>query len=238
MKNLLVSILCIALYVSSYCQDTIDVFEKTVKLAGLSRETEYIGFAEGDRIIINFSVEKGKDLKDITISEYPATVKFAAHTIKSIQNKVLNIPRKGIYIFDYYNSNLSARTISIKIQRIPKSEETKFFNTNIKWVNRVDTSYIAKENTYLVSSDTSFVDIIDSRVRVHSQTNLENPNKTIVDFIIPANTIKWTYWIGVGEEGQEAFKNDYAAFSKTGSKLIGAVNPLVGLAFGLFTMTL
>jgi hypothetical protein len=237
MKQLTILFLFSLTSLFSFGQDTIDVVEKTIKVGGLSRETEYYGFAEGDKVIFNLTVENRKDLKDITVSEYPNNVKFADHTTDKVQNKVLNISRNGVYVFDYYNSNISGRTINVKIQRVPKSESTKFFNTNIKWVNKVDTTYTAKENTYLVSSDTSMVDIIDSKVRVHSQTNMDNPNKTIVDFTIPTNTIKWTYWIGVGNEGQQAFQQDQANFSKSGTKIIGSINPLAGLAFGLITMT-
>lgn len=237
MKQLTILFLFILTSFFSFSQDTIDVVEKNIKIGGLSRETEYYGFAEGDKVIFNLTVENRKDLKEITISEYPNSVKFADHTTDKVQNKVLNISRNGVYVFEYYNSNISGRTINIKIQRVPKSESTKFFNTNIKWVNKVDTTYTAKENTYLVSSDTSIVDVIDSKVRVHSQLNMDNPNKTIVDFTIPANTIKWTYWIGVGNEGQQAFQQDQANFSRSGTKVIGSINPLAGLAFGLITLT-
>lgn len=236
MKSIVILLFIVLTPLYSFAQDTIDVVEKTIKIGGLSREVEYDGFAEGDKVIFNLIVENKKDLKDITISEYPNSVKFAEHESKLIQNKVLNIARNGIYVFEYYNSNISGRTIHVKIQRVPKSESTKYFNTNIKWVNAIDTSYTTKENTILISSDTSFVNVIDSKVWVHSQTN-RNPNKTIVDFTIPMNTIKWTYWIGVGNEGQEAFQQDQTNFSKTGASIIGTINPLAGFAFELFTMT-
>ncbi len=224
------------LHLYSFGQDTIDVVEKTIKLGSLSRELVYYGFADGDKVIFNLMVENKKDLKDVTISEYPNNVKFADHTVEIVQNKVLNISRNAVYVFEYYNSSLSGRVLKVKIQRVPKSENTKYFNTNIKWLNKVDTTYSARENTYLVSSDTSIVDVIDSKVRVHSQTN-ENSNKTIVDFTIPNNTIKWTYWIGVGDEAQEAYQKDQESFSKAGTKIIGSINPLAGLAFGLITMS-
>ena len=232
----LIAFLFTPLCLITFGQDTLDVVQKKIKMSGVERITELYGFAEGDRVIFSLSVEGKKDLKDITISEYPNSVKFADHKTSKIENKVLNISREGVYSFDYYNSNISGRTVEIKIQRIPKSTQTKFFNTNVKWVNKVDTTYSAKQNTYIVKSDTSFVNIIDSKVRVHSQTNA-NSHRTIVDFTIPANTINWTYWIGVGNESQEAYKKDEDAFLKSASKLVGSVNPLAGLAIGLFSMT-
>lgn len=219
-----------------FAQDTLEVVDKKIKIDGVGTVKEYYGFADGDKVIFSLTVEGKKELKDITISEYPNNVKFADHKTDKIENKMLKISGNSVYSFEYYNSNLSGRTVAIKIQRIPKSEQTKFFNTNVKWVNKVDTSYSAQQKTYLVKSDTSFVNVIDSKVRVHSITNV-NSNKTIVDFTIPANTIKWTYWIGVGNESQEAFKNDENELAKSASKLIGSISPLAGLAVGLFTMS-
>lgn len=236
MKKLIAFFLFSSLCITSFAQDTLDVVEKKIKISGVDRITEFYGFAEGDQVIFSITVEGKKEIKDITISEYPNNVKFADHKTSKIESKVLNISRDGVYSFDYYNSNISGRTVEIKIQRIPKSTQTKFFNTNVKWVNRVDTTYSAKQNTYIVKSDTSFVNIIDSKVRVHSQSNA-NSNKTIVDFTIPANTINWTYWIGVGKESQEAYKKDEDEFLKSAGKLVGSVNPLAGLAIGLFSMT-
>ncbi len=93
-----------------------------------------------------------------------------------------------------------------------------------------------REKTYITRSDTSFVDVIDSKVRVHSRT-AASANKTIVDFTLPSNTIKWTYWIGVGDDSQKAFAKDRRTFASAGAKLISSFNPLAGLAFGLITMT-
>lgn len=188
-------------------------------------------------MIFNLTIDNKKELKDVTISEYPSSVKFADHTVQSVQNKVINIARKGIYSFEYYNSNMSGRTAVIKIQRVPKTDVTKFFNTNVKWINIVDTTYSAKPVQRLISSDSSFVEVTDAKVRVHSQSNLSNPNRTLVDFILPANTIKWTYWIGVGDEAQETFNKDRAKLIGLGAKALGLTNPLAGLAIGLISMS-
>ena len=115
MKKITILFLFILTSLYSIGQDTIDVVEKTIKVGGLSKETEYYGFADGDKVIFNLTVENRKDIKDITISEYPNNVKFADHTSEKVQNKVLNISRNAVYVFEYYNSNLSGRTINIKI---------------------------------------------------------------------------------------------------------------------------
>ncbi len=123
-----------------FAQDTLEVVDKKIKIDGVGTVKEYYGFADGDKVIFSLTVEGKKELKDITISEYPNNVKFADHKTDKIENKMLKISGNSVYSFEYYNSNLSGRTVAIKIQRIPKSEQTKFFNTNVKWVNKVDTS--------------------------------------------------------------------------------------------------
>jgi hypothetical protein len=237
MKSLFFSFILSIFSVVSKAQDVIDVIEKNIKVGGVSREIDYYGFAEGDKVIFNLSVEKGKELKDVTITQYPKSVKFAYHTVEKIKDKIINISKTGIYKFEYYNSNISGRTINIKIQRIPKDESTKSFNTNVTWINKVDTIYQAQTKTYIIGSDTTFTEVINSTVRVHSQTNLDHPDKTIVDFILPANTLKWTYWIGVGDESQKTFEQDKQRFASAGAKLLSTINPLAGIAFGLFAMT-
>lgn len=236
MKYLTIVCLSLCMPLWLFSQDTLDVVDKKIKIGGVETIKEYYGFAKGDKIIFSLNVDGKKELKDVIFSEYPDIVRFADHKTSRIENKLLNISQNGVYSFEYYNSSLSGRTVEIKIQRIPRSEETRIFNTNVKWVNKVDTTYSAKENAYLTKSDTSFVDVINSTVRVHSTTNT-NPNKTLVDFTIPANTIKWSYWIGVGKESQEAFAKDEKEYLSSATKLLGSINPLAGLAVGLITMT-
>ena len=115
---LIVSILSINKF--TLCQDTVSVVEKSVKVPALSPLSEYYGFAEGDKVIINVWVEKGKELKDFTIVEYPNTTRFAQHTVERVENKVIEITRNGIYRIDYNNSNIMPRVVNIKIQRLPK----------------------------------------------------------------------------------------------------------------------
>ena len=51
-------------------QDTVVVVEKSIRIASLTPVAEYYGFAKGDKVIFNFWVEKGKELKDITVTEW------------------------------------------------------------------------------------------------------------------------------------------------------------------------
>jgi hypothetical protein len=236
MKMLFILAIFSAFSLISFGQSPVDIVEKSIKVAAMATTTEYYGFAEGDKVIFNFSVEKGKDFKDVTISEYPNNVKFADHNIEKIENKAINIPRKGIYKFEYYNAYFLPRTINIKIQRVPKDETTKSFNTNIKWVEGVDTTYMDQQESFALIADTSFEEVMNSKIKVNAQTIKDTLNKTIIDFVLPANTIKWTWWIGIGEPGLQAFENDRRKMEEI-VKVPKSTNPLAGLALGLIPMT-
>ena len=237
MKVLFLIITALLLSFPAFTQDTLDVVEKTVKISGSSREKEYYGFAEGDKIVFSMEVDNRKELKDVSIGEYPDRVRFADHTVNSIENKVITVPRTGVYVFEFHNSNLSGRIATIRIRRIPASPATLNFNTNVKWVNRIDTSYVAKQVTYLDGADSSVVQVLDSKVQVHSTTNMANDNLALAEFSLPANTVRWSYWIGVNQEGTQAYQQDQNRVLKLGLKFMGSTEPLAGFALGLLSLS-
>lgn len=236
MKTLPLTIALTAFSFFASAQDTVVVVEKSLKIAGMSPMTEYYGFAEGDKLIFSLYLDKG-ELKDVSVSEYPDVVRFSEHTIGLLDKKVIEIPKGGVYKFDYYNSFILPRTVNIKIQRIPKDKTTKAFNTNVKWIDRVDTTYQSAQETYTMGADTTFAEVLNTRVKVNSPSNTSIPDRTSVEFILPANTVRWAYWIGTGDESEKIFVSDSKKFTDGGAKLKGTANPLAGLALGLTTMT-
>lgn len=188
-------------------QNSIDVVESTFKVGGLSEQEFYYGFAEGDQVIINFEEVNGKELKEFEIIEFPATSKFMDYKTKSIANKILTIQKSGIYKFRFNNTALGGRVCKWKIQRIPSSEKTKNFNTSVYWKTVYDTTYTPVEENYLVKSDTIITTVVDQIAKISSQSAINgNPNKTVVDFTLPENTVSWSYYIGVGNEGKQAYE--------------------------------
>lgn len=54
----------------AYSQEAVELIESTLKL-GISEEKEfYFGFAEGDQIVLNVEVIKGKSLGEVEVAEY------------------------------------------------------------------------------------------------------------------------------------------------------------------------
>jgi len=258
MKPLL-TFLFLSVTSSLFSQTPIDVTEQTIKIGGMREELLYFGFAEGDQIVFNFTEVDGKELKEVDISEYPSTSKYADFKTARIDNKTITVNRKGIYQFRFSNGAVSGRICKIKIQRIPADDQAKGFNTNVNWVKKQDTTWNTYTKDVIVGYDTSYRQVtkkelvktelreemlFDKSQRVHSQSN-ENGNKTWLFFSLPKNqlfgyqttkVVSWAYWIGVGEEANTAWKNNVDIFSSLVEGVVTACgSPLGGFAAGKLT---
>ncbi|MEJ6981720.1 hypothetical protein WG906_14735 [Pedobacter sp. P351] len=202
----LLNIIIVLLTLSTTAQTPIDVVESTFKVPALEENILYYGFAEGDQIIINFEEVNGKELKEFEIIELPEASKFMEYKINKISNKTLNIGRTGIYKVRFSNTSIAGRICKLKIQRIPSSERTTNFNTNVYWKTHKDTTYTPVQERFIERIDTSIVQVVDQLAKVSSQSALNgNTNRTIVDFQLPEGTIAWSYYIGVGSAGKQAY---------------------------------
>lgn len=200
----------------------------------MSEEVVYYGFAEGDQLIFSFQEVNGKELKEVEIIELPSSSKFMDYKTKSIENKTLTINRTGIYKFRFANSAIGGRICKFKIQRIPKSDTTKEFNSSVYWRSVFDTTYTVEQERFLVKSDTVVSNITDQTSKVHSTGNL-NGNKSTFNFTLPDNTVAWSYYIGVNQEGQQAFQKATTELSSKAAPLVAKIpgyGPLAALALG------
>lgn len=213
------TILFIVFSFNSTSQTIVDVAENTLKVSALGEEIFYYGFAEGDKLIFNFEEVNGKELKELEIIEMPESSKFMDYKTTKIENKTINVSRTSIYKFRLSNSALGGRICKIKIQRIPASDATKNFNSSVYWKTVYDTTYTPVQENYLIKTDTLAQTIVDQTAKISSQNALNgNSNKTIVDFSLPKGTISWSYYIGVGQEGKQAYNNASDNFYNTASK--------------------
>jgi hypothetical protein len=214
---------------------TIDVVENTIKVSSWGEETFYYGFAEGDKVILNFEEVNGKELKEIEVTETASSSsKFMDYKTKKIQDKIININSTGIYKFRFNNSSLSGRVCKFKIQRVPVSEETKNFNCTVYSRTKSDTTYATNYENYVVKVDTIITELVSEVAKVHSSLNA-NGNRTVLNFALPLNTISWSYYIGVDQVGQQAYEKATSELVRTSSPLISRLsgyNPLAALALG------
>lgn len=232
------------------------VSESTVILDFQQTKEFYYSFAEGDEIILDLEMVKGKHIKEIEITETPSNSVFSDFKVRELKGKRVMIRNKGIYKLRFYSSSLTRRVCKIKIHRIPSSESTKDFNTNWKWEVQKDTVYIpytidsitgyntvkyTERKKELVSSEKVEEILFDKVQRVHSYYN-ENPSRTYLKVDMPQsintyfkeeNVIAWAYWIGVGKEAEEAYNRNVSAVTETLKGVASFYSsPLGGLAVG------
>ena len=239
---------------SSFSQiSPINVYVKEIKVAGSNSQELYFGFAEGDQIVFNINEINNQLIDGIEITEYPSSPIFTDIKITKIDNKKININKKSIVKFIIKNNGDNGIACNIKIQRIPASDKTKSFNTNIKWVDKQDTTYknvtqkaniifdtstTSNKTKVLVKTETQEKALIDKSVKLGRSGSANDSDKIVMLLQIPKNVTSklqtkelksWAYWIGAGKESEDAFAENAENFKKTKSTF---TSPLSGYATG------
>ena len=214
-----------------------------LKVNGHSEEVFYYGFAAGDELVFSFKEVHGWLLNEIEISELPSSVKFMDYKVRKIQEKKIYITRTGIYKFRLVNPESSARICKIKIQRIPASISTQDFNPSVYWHTVQDTTYIPTQEKYLMKRDTTAQTLVERVTKIGTSNVFDNKlNKDVIDFMLPAGTVSWSYYIGVGTEGQKAFVKAKRGFFNTAASVAshipgyGTMAALALYGFNAFSM--
>ncbi|WP_299243779.1 hypothetical protein [uncultured Aquimarina sp.] len=253
MKKIIL-ILTLLKFITSIAQEeAITIANSTTKLSFDQTKEVYYSFAEGDQMIFDFDMVKGKHLKEIEIIELPNNTFFSDYKVSELQNQQIPIRNKGVYKFRFYSSSLTNRVFKYSIKRIPSGPKTKNFNTNWKWKTIRDTTYtkyqqdslvgyetrkIKRTKKQLVKTDTVIVQPIKNVERVHSETALGKSPYSYIDVNLPKNKyipnnqnpyesteiIAWSYWLGVGQKAQE----DYKAANKKVSDGLSLIGSLAG----------
>tara|TARA_R110002033_G_scaffold167528_1_gene206733 strand:- start:11682 stop:12815 length:1134 start_codon:yes stop_codon:yes gene_type:complete len=256
-SKLFITFAFLLIFKLSFSTEPILVTESTIVLDVDETKELYFSFAEGDEIVFNMQMVKGKHIKEIQIIEMPTNTLLTEFKTKGVRDKRIQIRNKGIYKFRFYSSSLTRRVCKIQIHRIPKDITTKRFNTNWKWKTLRDTTYVAYKEDSLVGYQTikyketikelketklEEIMLFEKSQRVHSFYN-ENISRTYLKVDLPLlntsalreeNLIAWSYWIGVGQEGQQAYQNNIKSISNVASEVANMVyqNPLAGIAVG------
>lgn len=244
----------------SFSQTPIIVTESTIILDLEQTKELYFSFAEGDEVVFDMEMVKGKHIKEISVVEIPANTLLTEFKTTGIKDKRIQIRKKSVYKFRFYSSSLTRRVCKIKIYRIPANESIKNFNTNWKWDIVRDTTYTSYKEDSLVGYQTikykdtvrqlketklEEIMLFEKLQRVHSYWN-PNPSRTYLRVDLPninnsinrdERLIAWSYWIGVGQEGTDAYKENMKSVSNLVSNIADVYyqSPLVGIAIGTVT---
>jgi hypothetical protein len=214
-------------------QTPIVVAESTLKVGIMSEEVFYYGFAAGDQLLFTFEEANGKELKEVEIVEMPSSSRFMEFKTKKIE-KNLSVTKTGIYKFRFANAGIAARLCKYKIQRIPAGAATQVFDCNVYWRNGYDTTYTNDMEEFLSSADTVINNFQERPAKV-SPASSAPANKACFNFILPENTVSWSYYLSVDGEGQKAYDDAAKKFSVSTDYLVSKFprhSPLLALALG------
>ncbi|PSJ74880.1 hypothetical protein C7N43_21880 [Sphingobacteriales bacterium UPWRP_1] len=234
------------------------VADLTLKIPAKGEETLYYGFAQGDELIFSFREEEGKELTEVAVEEYPNNTRFADYKTSGVKNKSIRVTQKGVYVFRFNNKQLlKGRVCRILIQRVPATDETAGFNTNVEWISSFDTTYRIEEHQVLMGYDTLYtreenwefkksaqeeIVLFDKTQRVFAKTSFTNDNRTCLRIDLPPDTetkaktrklTGWAYWIGVGKEAGNAWAENVKMVGGFAQGVIALYSPLGGLVAGL-----
>ena len=199
-------------------QTPVDVIETSLKVAIMGEEIFYLGFAEGDKVIFSFEETNGKELKEVEIVELPGTSRYLELKTSKIVNKTLDIPKTGIYKFRFTNSAITPRICKYKIQRIPANASMKSFNTTVFTHTVNDTTFINEDEDFIAKSDTVITNFQDRIIKVNP-LGTAGGNKTSFNFILPENTVAWSFYICTDKTGQEIYSEANKELLSTSSSI-------------------
>ena len=243
---------------AAYSQEAVEVTTQQFTIGGQTVKEFWLGFAAGDKIVFNCEETKNREIAAIEIYKYPDNTAVFSAKAKKVENKIIEVPEDAAYLFCFKSSG--TRSCAIHIQRIPASEDTKRFNTTVKWKEEKDTVYKNVTEEVIVKYDTTYEPkrtllledstrvteekILDTKAIINSR-NSKQSNKQTIPFVIPKlesydfpsqskEFVAWVYWIGVGKESQEEWKKSVNAVKNLASgvaSIVGA-GPLAALAIG------
>jgi hypothetical protein len=202
-----------------FAQAPIVVAETTLKVGLMGEEFFFLGFAGGDKMIFSFEEANGKELKEVEITEISSSFRFIEYKTNRITKKIIEIKNTGIYKFRFTNGGIGLRLCNYTIQRIPASLATQNFNTTVYTHLVDDTTYVNEEEDVLEKTDTVITNFQDRVIKVNAATTTSS-NKANFNFILPENTVAWSYYISTDKAGQQVF-------DEANKKLISVSAPIL-----------
>ena len=231
-KTIRIFTLCSCIIIKgTYALNPVDVTDIIFNMGSGNEKTFYYKFAAGDTVICNAAVTKGSDISEISIQEWPSSIKFQAIAVKSVEDKKIYVSKTNVFTFQFKNTaTLKSKTYQLDIKRIPATEGLIAFNTSVEWDTIYDTTYVAAIETILVKMDTIPEEIVNTQLKLGSQ--LTGNTRSYVQVNLPENISSWAYWIGVGQEAADGLQAMANTLPETAG-LLGITSPVAAFAVGL-----
>src|SRR5262249_45427684 len=118
--------------------------------------------------------------------------------------------------FVFYTNHVFDRTAHVVIKRFPSTTSIRNFNTNVQ-----------------VQSDTTYQEVLNTRVHVYSTTNVDHPNRSVVKVNPPKSASYLVFWIAADEQAVDQISKmtHELANNFPGKNL----NPLAALGLNIVT---
>ena len=212
-------------------QTPVEVYNGTVKIASVSEEVLYFGFAKGDQVIVDFE-SIGRELKEFEILQWQQGSKFREDDKTKILGKKISISATAVYQFRLANRSATERECKLHIRRIPGSVSSRKFNSTVTWKTVNDTTYYPATEKYVVKRDTTIVNR-ESIVTVQGTQSRYGSTTQCPEFDLLPNAIAWSFYIGVNKPGQQGYQeaeNKFAQAVSVKSPKLSDYSPLAALA--------
>jgi hypothetical protein len=167
----------------------------------------YYAFEKGDEIVLNYRHPGSNATNEIIVYSYPGKeIKYSNKSFTDLNNIHIKIEERSIYIFKLATNHLIATNGELIISRLPESEASKNFNTNVDRVKKYIPISVQQPQ----------------ELTVHSETYMQGSNKAIIPIALPSNTVMWFYKFGASRN-----KDDMNRI-KSGLKLLDELSSLCG----------
>lgn len=241
-----------------FSTDNIRVMSKDFRVKGLSKETIFLSFHQGDLVSFDFEELKGKKIALFEMAEVNGAAVYQMNKLSTLKNGTFLVPHTAVYSFLFKNHCIFPRNLHLNVFRKPSMDKFKIFETNPRWVERVDTVYDIRKSDIIVRYDTTWLNVskevldtckhqdelsIDKNIRLEAAIPFLKKNRTVIEIkmgeevkskLLQKKPVEWVYWIGVGQEAEESWHNTVKGVGKLGGALVSMfVNPLLGFAVGL-----
>lgn len=243
---------------SLFGSEVIRVLSKDIRIKGFSKERIFLSFHQGDIVTFDFKEMQDKKIALMEVSEVGGRNIYLLKKLTAFNNGSFLVPQTAVYSFLFKNSCVFPRNLNVNIYRKPSSDKYKYFNTNPKWVEKVDTVYNIRKSDKIIRYDTAWVEVpvrvkdtcireqelrLEKSIRLEAAIPFMKKNREVVEIeigdevkssLMEKSPVEWAYWIGVGQEADESWQKSVKMIGQLGGGLLSKfVNPLLGFAVGM-----
>ncbi len=197
-----------------------------LKDEGNSSETFYYAFEKGDELMLNAKILNKKGNFFVRVRSYPdETLIYSNQKTGSIKNQMIKIPKRGIYILDFWTNAFFGKKIQLAIQRIPANQETVDFNTTVELKDKYEAITVISPTQQYVNSTS------------HEQFK-GGSSEITAGIDLPPNTVEWHYIFTASRNKSEIAKvsKTFDLLGNLSKAILGANGKIVSIGIDAVTV--